>query len=190
MRASGGAGLALLLLTMTCGTAGWVDDLLPRLRCGMALSEIRDLTAREIKPTRTQPWLGSYWIDGKRSDVWLEFDEGGLVSAISGTIDGLTSVRLSPKKNLCTGELYFRLRIVLLTRELLGAEVYLDDRRLGQLEDIQTDFELSAGAHELRIQKEGFEPLSKELDLDAEDRGQQRVELGLEGRRLTASLFG
>lgn len=163
---------------------------MPRLQCGMSLSEVGALTGRELKSTSTQPWLGNYWIDGKRSDVWLEFDEEGLVSAISGTVDGLTSVRLSPKKNLCTGELHFRLRVVLLSKELLGAEVYLDGQWLAQLEALQTDLEISAGQHELRIEKEGYGPLSREMDLDAEDRGQQRVELGLEGQRLTASIFG
>jgi len=85
-------------------------------------------------------------------------------------------MRLSPRRNLCTGELTFRLRI-LLPAELLGATAYLDGERTATLDDLQEDFELTIGQHLLRIEKEDHEPIIKNLQLGTRDRGDQRLDL-------------
>lgn len=182
--------LTLLLLGASCGRVGWVEELLPQLRCGMSLGEVRQLTEREVQPTSTMPWLGSYRVEGKRADVWLDFEDGGLVSAISGRIDGLTSVRLSPKENLCTGELAFRVNLVLLSRELLGAVVYLDGEQVALMNEVRRDIEVSGGVHELRIELDGFSPFATELRRGSGDPGEQRLEIKAEGERLAAVMVG
>lgn len=98
--------LALLLLPASCGPVRWVEDLRSELRCGVSLSELRALTDHEVErvepSNNTLPWRGSYLIAGKHADVWLDFEHDQLVSFISARIDGLTSMRSSPKENLCS----------------------------------------------------------------------------------------
>lgn len=185
-----GLTIAVLLLGASCGRAGWVEDLLPRLRCGMSLDQVRQLTDRAVEPTSTMPWLGSYRVDGERADVWLDFEDDRLVSVITGKIDGLSSVRLSPKENLCTGELAFRLNLVLLSRELLGAAVYLDGRQVASMDEIRQDIEVSDGVHDVRIELEGFLPFVTKLERGPGDLGEQRLEIRADGERLTAALVG
>lgn len=182
--------LTLLLLAASCDRVGWIEDFLPKLRCGMSLGEVRQLTEREVQTTNTMPWLGSYRVDGKRADVWLDFDDGGLVTAISGRIDGLTSVRLSPKENLCTGDLAFRINLVLLSRDLIGAVVYLDGQEVAVMDEVRQDVEVPSGVHALRIELEGFSPFEMELNRVPDDPGMQRLEINAVGDRLAAVMIG
>ncbi|HKI05361.1 MAG TPA: hypothetical protein VKK31_25500 [Thermoanaerobaculia bacterium] len=142
------------------------------------MRELETVAEREvITEGGERPWLGRHRISRGHSDLWLQFaDEGGLKSVILARPDNLQTMRLSPRRNLCTGELTFRLRI-LLPAELLGATAYLDGERTATLDDLQEDFELTIGQHLLRIEKEDHEPIIKNLQLGTRDRGDQRLDL-------------
>lgn len=178
--------VTVILVLGSCGQTAGVENLITQLDCGMSLDEVRELTENEVKPTSTMPWLGSHRVDGQRADVWLSFDDEGLVSVIHGRTDGLTSVRLSPKKNLCTGELAFRLSLLLLTRDLVGAAVHVDGRRVATMDEIRRDVEVAGGSHELKVEMEGYDPLTLQLDFGRNDAGEQRLELKLADGRLVA----
>lgn len=182
----------LLLLASSCGSVRWVEDLRSQLRCGMSLSEVRELTEREVErvepSNNTLPWRGSYLIGGNYADVWLDFEDDQLVSFLYTRINGLTSMRRSPKANLCTGELAFQLYVVILTQELFGAVVYLDGREVAVMDEVRQDIEAAGGVHELRIELEGFSPFLMELKRGPDDPGAQRLEIKTEGGRLTAAL--
>lgn len=187
-----GAIVALLLLLASCGSVRWVEDLRSQLCCGMSLSDVREFTGREVEriepSNNTLPWRGSYRVDGKYADVWLDFEDDRLVSVISGRIDGLTSVRLSPKANLCTGELTFQLYVLILTEKLLGTVVYLDGQQVAVMDEIRQDIEVSAGVHELRIELEGFLPYVMELERGPDDPGAQRLEIRVEDTQILAKM--
>jgi hypothetical protein len=169
--------LYLLLFSTSCfgREEAWVEKLVPQLQCGMSLPDVQNLTAHTIKPS-AMPELGTHQVDGKRSDLWLGFRNGGLVSVISGTIDGLTSIRLSPKRNLCTRELTFFLSIEWVV-PLQGADVFLDGKVVEENTSSGLILEVSSGDHELRVVKEGYEPIVKHLRFEAVDPGRRDVTL-------------
>ncbi|HWM94595.1 MAG TPA: PEGA domain-containing protein [Thermoanaerobaculia bacterium] len=169
---------ALLLLLLSCNgprqDVRWAEDFVSRLECGMSLAQVQGLTDSPVQPTNTQARLGGYWVDSKWADVWLDLRDGRLVSVTSGRIDGLTHVRLSPKKDLCTGALTFFVSLAWVER-LQGADVYLDGKKIEGNASSGLIFEVSSGDHELRVVKEGYEPVVKRLHLDAEDQGRQDI---------------
>jgi hypothetical protein len=60
-----------------------------------------------------------------RNAVWIEFADGRLRSATAQTITGLTTARLSPKRDLCTGELTYFVSVEWVA-ELQEPDLYLD----------------------------------------------------------------
>lgn len=170
--------LCLLCLGISCWDRkmAWVEDLVTQLQCGMSLTDVQRVTEHEIKPTTSQPDLGTHRVDGKWADVWLNFQEGRLVHVTAGTIDGLTSLRLSPKRNLCTGGLTFFLRLEWV-EQLQGADIYLDGKGMEENASSGLIFELSAGSHELRVVKEGYESIVKRLYFGPEDPGEYHLDL-------------
>lgn len=174
------SGFVLLSLLISCAASGasprWVERLEGRLACGMSLTDIRELTDAEIVEA-ARPW-GTHFINRGRSDLWLQVTEEGLQSIQVSTIDGwkIMSTRSSPQKNLCTGDLTFFLRINW-TYELQGAQVYLDGRRVQAADWAGPLLRVPVGGHELRIEKDGYEPIVKALDFTSEDRGDQRLDL-------------
>lgn len=178
------AGLAPALLSLSClwGVTGlkedprWVKTLVSQLRCGQSLEEIRVLTDREVEKTTSQPDLGSFWINEKWADVWFELQDGRLVTVTTGRIDGYTSKRISSKRNLCTGELTFRISLGWV-KSLEGADVYLDGQLLEANASSGVVFYVSGGDHELLVKKKGYEPIVRHLHLGPEDRGHQWMDL-------------
>lgn len=173
--------LGLAVLLAGCGTyrqkTSWVEELVSRLDCGMELSDVADLGDREIRPNRAKTELGTHRIDGEQADVWLGFEGGHLVTVTAGYIDGMTSIRRTPKENLCTGELTF---IVTLewTEEFQGSSIFWDEALLKKHAFSGFQFETSAGSHELRIEKAGHQPVVKRLNFGPRDRGDQQIEVG------------
>lgn len=176
---------AVLVLTSCLSGAvkwpGWAKDLTTKLSCGMQIEEIRGLTEKEIRPVAGgHPWTGDYRVDGGRSELALMLSQdGGLQSIALSQIDGwrIMATRLSPRRNLCTGESIFLLRIgwtVTLSEFLEGADVYLDDRRLEP--EHKSLFEVPEGKHELLFFNDGI-GLIRHLDLKPGDRGEQRLDL-------------
>lgn len=164
----------------------WVRELTERLECGMSVSEIRALASREVKETTTQPRFGTYRVDGKHAEVWLEFEKDKLVAVVSGRVHGLTSLRISPKRNLCTEALTFWIRIEWVER-LQGADVLLDGVLVEANANSGLIVEASGGRHDIRIVKSGFEPITTVLDLGPDDPGEYYLEISSEDVRANSN---
>ena len=144
----------------------------------MSLEQVRSVaeTGLVTLEAGAHPWLGRYYIRKRHTDLWLRFnDQERLEWVTLSRMDGwrVMATRLSPRRNLCTGELTFRIRLDW-TVELEHASVYLDGN------EVQPDggnVAVSAGQHELRIEKEGYEAIVRHLDLGPGDRGDQHLDL-------------
>lgn len=171
---------AICLLTTSClypdHAPAWVDDLVSSLECGMSLAEVESLSDRELKVIEAKSDLGTHQIDGKMADIWLGFEQGKLTTLTSGYIDGVASSRRTPVKNLCTGDLTFEVTVEWIDR-LEGADVYWNGELVQKNASSGISFSASAGAHELHVVKEGFEPIVRNLSLNPEDAGEQWIEL-------------
>jgi len=165
---------SLWLLALSCGLPAQDNALLQHLRCGMSIAEVQMLTDRPLRRTETQQRLGAYKIHTSRSDMWLDFREGHLVAVTEGRMSGLTSLRLSPKKNLCTGNLTF---FISLEWEvpLQGSDVFLDGSKIQKGASSGLIFEVSAGEHKLEVIKENYEPVVRYLHLGRADAGRQDI---------------
>jgi len=188
------SGLVLLAFVIEACALGsssawprWADELTKRLQCGMTIEEVRNLSESQILELKAgpAPTLGRYYIRKWGSDLWLRFNDEGLEAVTMARVDGwrILAMRTSPRRNLCTGELAFVVR-VLRTRDLEGASFYLDGN---QVEMIGNMIEMPAGRHELVIEKPGFEPIVREFQLGPEDRGDQRLDLTSEKLRPVTS---
>lgn len=144
----------------------------------MSLEQVKSLTDRELVTLEAgpHPWLGRHYIRKGHAYLWLRFNEQERLEWVTlSKMDGwrIMATRLSPRRNLCTGELSYQVRLDW-TIDLEGAAVYLDGH------EVQPDrgkVEVSAGRHELRIEKAGYEPIVRHLDLGPDDRGDQRLDL-------------
>lgn len=174
------SALSLILLIASCGYPDhppqWVRELVPRLECGMSPSEVTDLTEHDLVPIRAKAEFGTHRIDGRLADVWLSFEQGELVAVTSGYVDGVTSIRRTPQRNLCTGELTFIVTISWV-QKLQGATVYWDGDKVRENGSSGLSFPASGGSHELRVVQEGYEPITRHLTFTPEDAGDQRIEL-------------
>jgi hypothetical protein len=175
--------LAVFFLAVSCyaGEAVWPKwsrQLVENLRCGMSVEQIERLTREEIiVESGDRSWLGRHRISRRHTDLWLQFREDRtLVSYILARADSPKTTILSPKRNLCTGEITFQLRL-LVASDFLGAAVRLNGQPFATIENIQEDFELPLGRHELLIEKEGYAPIRKRLCLELTSRGDHRFDL-------------
>jgi hypothetical protein len=148
----------------------------------MSPSEIRSLTPEKIEVFEAgpHPWLGKHFVRDGQTELWMQFDsEERLSSIVLSGPDGwrIMSRRLSPRRDLCTGELTFVVRVNW-TYEMEGADVYLDGRPVAEDDWADTDNLLivPVGRHELRFEKEGFHPVVKHLDLKPDAEGEQRLD--------------
>ncbi len=181
-QASWATGLTLLVFLSCTGSLapwpGWARQFAAELECGMSLEEIRELADEEIQTLEAgaHPWLGRYYVRKRNADVWLRFNEQSRLQWVTlSRMDGwkVMATRQSPQRNLCTGELTYQIRLDW-TVELEGAAVFLDDQ------EVQPDrgkITVSAGQHDVRIEKAGYEPIVRHLNLGPEDRGDQSLDL-------------
>ncbi len=156
----------------------WVETLLSQLRCGLTLAEIQSLTDREIEESGLDH-LGSHGIYGKMADIWLDFQDDQLVSVTSGRVDGIASVRISPKKNICTGDLTFFVQLGWVV-PLQGSTVFLDGQKVAEEASAGLMLQVSAGEHEIRVLKDGYAPITKKLILGPDDPGRYQLDFGVE----------
>lgn len=145
----------------------------------MSLDEIQRLTPEEVQTLEAgaHPWLGRYYVSKGYSELWLRFDEQQRLEWVTlSKMDGwrIMATRQSPRRNLCTGELTYQVRLDW-TVELEGTAVFLDGE---EVEPEGGTITVSAGEHEVRIEKAGYEPIVRHLDLGPEDRGDQSLHLG------------
>lgn len=150
------------------------EDLVRQLECGMSIMEVENVAGRRVETTNSKPDLGTHLLRGKSSSAWLTFRDDHLQSVITGRIDGLTSVRLSPKKNICTGELVFFLSIEWV-ETLQGSDIFWDGEVVEKGASSGLILEVSSGNHELRIVTEGYEPIVKQIHLGPQDSGRQDI---------------
>lgn len=176
------AGVALLVLASSATGCGawptWAREYSGRLECGMTLEEVEGLAAEEDLDLGSplDPWLGQKNVRRDHSALWLRFNEQDRLEWTTlSQMDGwrIMATRLSPRRNLCTGELTYQVRLDW-TVELEGAAVFLDGQ---QVQPDGGKITVSAGDHEVRIEKVGYEPIVRHLDLGPKDRGDQSINL-------------
>jgi hypothetical protein len=156
----------------------WISTLIPKLRCGLTLDEVRGLTDREIIDLGGgHSFFGTHRISTTWHEVWLGFDDQRLRSVAWGAAEDSKSSRLSPKSDLCSGDLNFVLTMSW-TEAFVGSTVYLDDRLVAESARVPPPLELSEGRHEIRIEKHGFRTIVRELVLTSSDRGDQEIRFG------------
>lgn len=181
-------GLVVLVLA-SCASGSeswprWARELAAGLECGMAIEDVKGLVDEEVLKLEAgpHPWLGQYYIRKRYADLWFRFNAQERLEWVTlSKMDGwrIMATRISPRRNLCTGELTYQVWLER-TFELEGAAVYLDGKEVYPEGGKVT---VSAGQHELRIEKTGYEPIIRHLDLGPEDRGDQRLDLtGIELR--------
>lgn len=175
-------GLLVLVLASCASGSGswprWAREVAGELECGMTIEDVKALIDEEVLKLEAgpHPWLGQHYIRKRYADLWLRFNEQERLEWVTlSKMDGwrIMATRLSPRRNLCTGELTYQ---VLLdwTVELEGAAVFLDGEEVSPEAGKIT---VSAGEHEVRIEKVGYEPIVRHLDLGPGDRGDQRFDL-------------
>lgn len=154
----------------------WVESLTSQLRCGMSSGQVQALTHLELIQVVSRRDLGTHTIQGERADLFLGFEEDRLVTTTSEVPTGLKGVWRTPKKNLCTGEIEFLLSVEWVFG-LQGADVYLDDQLVVENASSGIIVKVPGGRHELRIEKDGYEPFSRILELGVEDQGDQKIQI-------------
>jgi len=159
----------------------WAEDLSRKLHCGMSLQEIEDIAkARIIEVGEGYPW-GTHFISRGRSDLWLDLPGDQLKALQISKVDGwrVMATRESPRRNLCSGQITFFLRI-LWTYDLSEADLFLDGEKVEPSSRKNELIEVTAGEHQLRIKKEGYASIIINLQLDESDDGEQRIDLSKE----------
>jgi hypothetical protein len=143
----------------------------------MTLQEVSSISDAQIKPVG-QHRLGNYRANFGRNAVWLEFAEDHLRSATAQTVTGLTSARLSPKKDLCTGGLsYFvSLSWVAELEKFQKPDVYLDGELVAERAAAGIVLKVSDGEHVIRLESPGFVPVERRIVLDEASYGDQWVD--------------
>lgn len=173
-------GLALVCLTAvgcTSSSGNWSpssDELVNALHCGLSKADVERIAGQELQPVTSVALHGVYGthtIEKEKVTVWLTFEANRLESIARSRLEQwkLKAVYLSPKENLCTGELSFFLRIYRpecssqASAFINGAA--LEDYRWGD------PLELALGAHEIRVKCENKPDIVVPLELTSEDRG-------------------
>jgi hypothetical protein len=145
-----------------------------QLECGMTLQEVRRIADVQIEDVGEHR-LGDHRASFGRNAVWLDFVNGRLRVATAQTITGLTSARLSPQRDLCTGELTYFLSVEWLA-ELRQPDVYLDGELVAEKAASGIVLEVGPGAHVIRLEAPGHEPVEKRLLLDESSFGDQWID--------------
>jgi hypothetical protein len=171
-----------VIISMSCGHVlsgqpdPWAKALISGLRCGMSVAEVQAKTTQEIYGSSEGSALFSetHFVSNMPRDgvteIFFTFKDDRLESYMVGALEGYTSLRFSPKVNLCTEELTFFVRLNW-TAPHRETDVYLDGSRIGGEELRGNLVSVSAGDHELRIEREGSEPIVEQLHLVVGGRG-------------------
>ena len=115
-----------LLPFVSCLNGGrWARDLISKLRCGMTIDEVQYVAEEKVVALAGQGRLGTHYIRRGGTDVWLQVSDRKVVSVLSSQVDSLKTTRLSPRTNLCTGEVSFLVRLKL-PAGFETARIYID----------------------------------------------------------------
>ena len=81
-----------------------------------------------------------------------------------------TGTMYEPRVNLCTGEMTGSLALTIKgSTKLAGATVFVDGKptwRLSNTPDYSLTMGISTGPHEIRVEKDGFEPIEIAVDFE------------------------
>jgi len=166
----------LLLASSRCAfgtTPSWALDMETHLKCGMSEQEVRAVAPRMyLDHGGEYPWLGRYSFQQNGADLWVQFKDGRLTSFVVSQENWfkLKTVRLSPRTDICSGALSFRLRIHL-PQELPGARILVDGVQVGVVRWLQEDVPIPFGEHELRIERDGHRPIVRHLQISDRNKG-------------------
>jgi len=181
-----------LAVSAKCGHTqpAWTTNLIARLKCGMTLQELEGLDLKaKVTFRQGEPFVGDYGVSRGELRLWLQFANGQRLESYVLQQPEASHWRLSPRVDVCTGSQSYRLRVVAGAEPILKARIYVDGKEIGTL-DKHIDFVLAAGAHELRIEANGYPPFDYNLELGPSDRGDQLFEVRLvnEGGRFRVDL--
>jgi hypothetical protein len=168
--------LALLILASAAarGCQGAQIRLyMTQLKCGMTIQEVKAVSKVQIKAVGGHR-LGEHRANFGRDAVWLDFVDGRLRSATAQTLTGLTSARLSPKKDLCTGKLTYFVSVEWIA-ELQEPNVYLDGKLVAEKAVSGLVLDMGEGDHVIRLERPGIVPLERRLALDEGSFGDQWI---------------
>ena len=135
------------------GWPSWAEELISNLECGMAVADAQRLAGTELSRLGGNAVLGTHMVQRRfePGSVVLVFEEGRLESCfITRPVPATTSLRTSPRRNLCTGESSFVLKMGPLFFSD-GTKTYLDGRVLRRADGFHGAL-VAAGRHELRIE--------------------------------------
>jgi hypothetical protein len=175
--------LALLLIAGVLAACSMVnypwgkaDDYVTGLRCGMAESELQTYSEQypglEIRNSDEFEFLVARK-GNTQVLLWLETD-GLIAYQITWTYPP-TNFDSQLKTDLCTGDQYVELNLVGRS-ELAGAGVWLDGERVGELSRSGSfTWDVTLGAHQLRVEKPGSGSWATELRYDAASVGYDRL---------------
>ena len=143
----------------------------------MSVEEVEAIAGRDL--TELMMPSGSHLISRGSKDLWLIIGDEGLESIRLVSIDGwrIMATRSSPVYDLCSGELFFLVRIRWL-EYLVDATVFINGREATDADWVGHLLKLPVGEHEIRFEKPGYAPVVRNLDLDEDDRGDQQLYLG------------
>lgn len=168
---------------LACASGGWpqwTEDLVSSLECGMTTAEVQTLAGQELQPVTSTAFRGVYGthtIAEGNTSVWLHFEENHLqaVSRWRPEAWKLKAIHMSPKKNLCSGDLSFFLRLFR-PAALKDPTVYLDSTEVENFPWARP-FEISRGEHVLRVEEKGYKPIIKHLHFSEDDPGELWLEI-------------
>jgi len=167
--------LLLCISVLSCSAneqRTWEDSLVAALFCGMTKAELESKASVQLESETRLRVYGSHSIRHNDTTLWLDFNDDALQSYMIAEVVPwkLKGVRVSPQMNLCTRDLSFFLRLDG-PIELEEAEVYLDDEKLMNFRRGHP-FKVSIGRHQIRVEKEGCEPIVEVVEFAAHDPGE------------------
>lgn len=157
-----------LVLAVACASsareARWAHDLESELACGLSEEQVEELAGAELERLEARGRFGSHVLRRGGTNVWLEFNEDGLASVLTAKPRALKRMRISLRKDVCTGE-ELQLARLFFPAAFGGASVSLDGLGIGRLplEERPFDFEMVVGTHELLVEPQAQPPVRVQL---------------------------
>lgn len=182
----GSSTLATVLLVLSCNFItgeSWerADEFVAQLRCGLSLQEVVELAEqyRSIKVLEhDEPGWANHLVRRKNTTISLFVGREGLELVSRSDVTGMQRVRVTPRRNLCTGEATIELSIIA-PKSFEGAGVFLDGDKLGAIPpSLLTTIRVPLGEHEVGVQSPGGASAVIRLQLDEQSAGLQRWEIG------------
>ena len=172
------ASLAFFCLA-GCDWFQWrkADEFQETLRCGMTPEQVGELAAEmsvdSFRPIPEPHRYTTHVLNEGATFFEFYFGADGLETVRQGASVGLTTgTAYDPRVNLCTGEVSDDLALTLQgSAALAGGAIFVDGEPYGHLPrvpDYRLTIGLATGPHEIRIEKDGYEPIVIPVDYPIE----------------------